>query len=164
MMEKAGIVRRVMGVAAVVALGMLMACDTKPDEAPSQAMYNQFDRDWQYWMAQYPEAAASFGVPGGEGRWTDLSNEAIATRATYVRESLERIKFVDRATLSAADQLNYDLYRDLLETAVEGLDLQNDAFPPPYMWISAAAWALAAAVIGFLYFISREREFAVRLV
>jgi teichoic acid transport system permease protein len=42
--------------------------------------------------------------------------------------------------------------------------LQNDAFPPTYMWISAAAWALAAAVIGFLYFISREREFAVRLV
>ena len=42
--------------------------------------------------------------------------------------------------------------------------LQNDAFPPPYMWISAAVWALAAAVIGFLYFISREREFAVRLV
>jgi len=42
--------------------------------------------------------------------------------------------------------------------------LQNDAFPTPYMWISAAVWALAAAVIGFLYFISREREFAVRLV
>src|SRR4029450_11277914 len=42
--------------------------------------------------------------------------------------------------------------------------LQNDAFPPTYMWISAAVWALAAAVIGFLYFISREREFAVRLV
>jgi ABC-type polysaccharide/polyol phosphate export permease len=42
--------------------------------------------------------------------------------------------------------------------------LQNDAFPPLFMWISAAVWALAAAVIGFLYFISREREFAVRLV
>jgi teichoic acid transport system permease protein len=42
--------------------------------------------------------------------------------------------------------------------------LQNDAYPTPYMWISAAVWALAAAVIGFLYFISREREFAVRLV
>ena len=34
--------------------------------------------------------------------------------------------------------------------------LQNDAFPTPYMWISAAVWALAAAVIGFLYFISRS--------
>jgi uncharacterized membrane protein len=32
------------------------------------------------------------------------------------------------------------------------------------MWISAAVWAIAAVVIGFLYFISREREFAVRLV
>jgi teichoic acid transport system permease protein len=42
--------------------------------------------------------------------------------------------------------------------------LQNDAFPTPYMWISAAVWALVAAVVGFLYFISREREFAVRLV
>jgi hypothetical protein len=32
------------------------------------------------------------------------------------------------------------------------------------MWISSAVWALVAAVIGFLYFVSREREFAVRLV
>jgi hypothetical protein len=32
------------------------------------------------------------------------------------------------------------------------------------MWISAAVWAVAAAVIGFLYFISREHEFAIRLV
>jgi teichoic acid transport system permease protein len=42
--------------------------------------------------------------------------------------------------------------------------LQNDSFPPTYMWISSAVSALVAAVIGFLYFISREREFAVRLV
>src|SRR5215212_6091829 len=42
--------------------------------------------------------------------------------------------------------------------------LQNDSFPTPYMWISAALWAIAASVIGFLFFISREREFAVRLV
>ena len=42
--------------------------------------------------------------------------------------------------------------------------LQNDAFPPTYMRISSAVWALVAAVIGFLYFISREREFAVCLV
>jgi hypothetical protein len=32
------------------------------------------------------------------------------------------------------------------------------------MWIPAAVRALVAAVIGFFYFISREREFAVRLV
>lgn len=111
------------------ALGMSMACGAKPAGAPSQAMYDQFDRDWQYWMAQYPETAAALGVPGGEGRWTDYSRDAITARATYVRESLDRFKFIDRATLGEADQLNYDLYRQMLETAVEGLDLQNDAIP-----------------------------------
>lgn len=117
------------GVVAVVAVAVSIACGQAQSGAPSQAMYDQFDRDWQYWMAQYPEAAAALGVPGGEGRWTDYSREAIAARATYVRESLDRIKFVDRATLGEADQLNLDLYRQMLETAVEGLDFHNDAVP-----------------------------------
>ncbi len=124
------IVRVAVGLIVVAAVGVsIAACGSTPSGSPAQPMYDQFDRDWQYWMAQHPEVAVSLGVPGGEGRWTDYSADAIATRATYVRESLERIKFVDRATLGEADQLNYDLYRQLLETAVEGLDLQNDAIP-----------------------------------
>ena len=42
--------------------------------------------------------------------------------------------------------------------------IQEGRYPPSYMWLSSAAWALAVAVIGFLFFMSREREFAVRLV
>ena len=42
--------------------------------------------------------------------------------------------------------------------------LQADRFPPTYVWFASAAWAGGAAIVGFLYFISREREFAVRLV
>ena len=41
--------------------------------------------------------------------------------------------------------------------------LQDEVVPPAYMWVAAAAWAVGAVIIGFLYFISREREFAVRL-
>jgi uncharacterized protein (DUF885 family) len=122
-------IRWSMGMLVVAALGASLACGSAPAGAPSQAMYDQFDRDWQYWMTQYPEVAAGFGVPGGESRWTDYSRDAITTRATYLRESLDRFKFVDRSTLGAADQLNYDLYRQMLETAVEGLDFQNDAIP-----------------------------------
>lgn len=114
---------------AVILTGMAIAACGKEPGAVSQPLYDQFDRDWQYWMAQYPEVAAGLGVPGGEGRWTDYSAEAISTRATYLRESLDRVKFVDRASLGEPDQLNYDLYRQMLETAVEGLDLQNDAIP-----------------------------------
>ncbi len=42
--------------------------------------------------------------------------------------------------------------------------VQENRIPPAYMWVSSAAWALVAAMLGFLFFISREREFAVRLV
>ncbi|HYP44019.1 MAG TPA: ABC transporter permease [Propionibacteriaceae bacterium] len=42
--------------------------------------------------------------------------------------------------------------------------IQEGRFPPGYMWWASAGWALVAAVLGFVFFISREREFAVRLV
>jgi len=35
--------------------------------------------------------------------------------------------------------------------------------PPLSMWLSAVAWAVASFALGSLFFISREREFAVRL-
>ena len=41
--------------------------------------------------------------------------------------------------------------------------LQGESIPPTWMWLAAAGWAVAAVVIGFLFFVSREREFAVRL-
>ncbi len=41
--------------------------------------------------------------------------------------------------------------------------IQVGQMPPLYMWITAAAWALGVAIIGFLFFVSRERDFAVRL-
>lgn len=42
--------------------------------------------------------------------------------------------------------------------------LQKSHWPDPYLWITSAAWAIAAVVIGFLFFISRERDFAVRVL
>jgi len=41
--------------------------------------------------------------------------------------------------------------------------IQGGGYPPASIWAWSAAWALAAAALGFLFFISREREFAVRL-
>lgn len=114
---------------ALLAVLLVAGCSSPPSGSPAQPLYDQFDRDWQYWMAQHPEVAASLGVSGGEGRWTDYSRDAITARETYVRESLDRIRFVDRAVLEERDQLNYDLYLQMLETAVEGLDFHNDAIP-----------------------------------
>src|SRR5207244_6073457 len=40
-----------------------------------------------------------------------------------------RLKTIGREQLDSEDQTNYDLYRDLLETAVNGLEFHNDAIP-----------------------------------
>ena len=42
--------------------------------------------------------------------------------------------------------------------------LQEGRMPLDYMWWASAAWAIGTAAVGFLFFMSREREFAVRLV
>jgi uncharacterized protein (DUF885 family) len=39
------------------------------------------------------------------------------------------LRGIERGSLEAADQLNYDLYLDMLETAIAGLGFENDALP-----------------------------------
>jgi uncharacterized protein (DUF885 family) len=95
----------------------------------SEALKAQLDEDWKYWMTQYPEQATAFGYPGQNMRWTDYSRVAIDGRADYLRKSFNRLKGVDRAQLAIDEQVNYDLYRDLLQTAVNGLEFHNDAIP-----------------------------------
>src|SRR5262245_11206921 len=95
---------------------LAMACVAQAPTSPSTTFRSQLDDDWRYWMAQYPELATQFGVPGHNDRWTDYSAAAIDARAKYLRESLTRLSTVARAQLDAADQLNYDLYKELLET------------------------------------------------
>src|SRR5215475_281334 len=102
---------------------LMMGCTT---ESP---LHKQLDDDWKYWMTQYPEAATAFGYPGQNTRWTDYSQASIDARADYLKKSLDRLKGINRNELSAADQINYDLYLDLLETAVKGLEFHNDAMP-----------------------------------
>lgn len=44
-----------------------------------------------------------------------------------------------------------------------GEALQDGTFPALSIWLEAIGWAVAAAVIGFGFFMSRERDFAVRI-
>jgi uncharacterized protein (DUF885 family) len=96
---------------------------------PDDAFRAQLEEDWKYWMTQYPEFATIAGYPGQNARWTDYSQTAIDARTAYLRTSLERLSATARDRLAPDQQLNYDLYRDLLQTAVEGLQFHNDAIP-----------------------------------
>jgi len=109
----------------------LVGCAVQaPDSGgASDRWRSQLDEDWKYWMAEYPELATAVGYPDHNARWTDYSPKAIAARADYLRRSAQRLANFDRASLSPADQLSYDLYRGLLQTAIAGLEFHNDALP-----------------------------------
>src|SRR5262245_15744026 len=47
-------------------------------------LWKLFDISWQYVMTEFPEWATSVGYPGQNGRWTDMSRQAIARRKREV--------------------------------------------------------------------------------
>jgi uncharacterized protein (DUF885 family) len=113
--------------AAVSLVAFAVVAAQKPSAA--DGLRRVFEEDWKYWMTQYPETATAIGYPGQDARWTDYSPDAITARAAYLRGTLPRLAAIDRAGLGAADRLDYDLYREMVETAIEGLTFSNDAMP-----------------------------------
>lgn len=114
-------------------LVMPMLAFAQTSSSPSEAargLRAYLDEDWKRWMQDYPEAATSVGFPGQNRRWTDDSPEGMETRVRHLHESLAQLKSISRDVLPAEEQLNYDLYRELLETAEEGLQF-GDA-PAPF--------------------------------
>jgi uncharacterized protein (DUF885 family) len=114
----------------LVLVALAAGCGRTPSPmAMTDIMRAQFNDDWKYWMEQYPESATLLGYPGQNARWTDYSQPAIDARNDYLKKSLERFSAIDRTALAPEDHVNYDLYRELLDTAVKGLDFHNDAAP-----------------------------------
>jgi uncharacterized protein (DUF885 family) len=113
----------------LLVLPLAFACARDDSAATRAAFKAQLDDEWKYWMEQYPETATLLGYPGQNARWTDYSRAAIDARSAYLKQSLERVRSLNRAHLDTRDQLNYDLYLDLLQTAVDGLRFHNDAMP-----------------------------------
>ncbi|HEY6127987.1 MAG TPA: DUF885 domain-containing protein [Candidatus Acidoferrum sp.] len=96
--------------------------------------------DWKSWMELYPELATEVGYPGQNRRWADDSRQGIETRKAHLAASLQKLKTFSRDSLPASEQLNYDLYRELLETAEQGLQYGDDPMPfrnvvPASLWM-----------------------------
>ncbi|MGH7623189.1 MAG: DUF885 domain-containing protein, partial [Gemmatimonadaceae bacterium] len=86
----------------------------------SVRLHELFKLDWDYRNTEYPEFATYTGYKGQNGRWTDQSMEAIARRKMELQDPIAVMASIDRASLSADDQLNYDLFKRRADDAVDG--------------------------------------------
>jgi hypothetical protein len=73
--------------------------------------------------------ATAVGFPGQSRRWTDESPAGFDARVKHLRASLATLQQFNRGSLPSSEQLNFDLYHELLETAVQGLPFGDDPMP-----------------------------------
>jgi uncharacterized protein (DUF885 family) len=85
----------------------------------TRALNTLFDAEWEWTMRENPTFASTLGDRRFNDRWPDASLEAIERRQQHRLQTLARLKTIDRARLSPADQLNYDLFRKDLENDIQ---------------------------------------------
>ncbi|MEY2501819.1 MAG: hypothetical protein QOI07_2153 [Verrucomicrobiota bacterium] len=94
-----------------------------------KALNEFFEAEWNYEMEQSPARASSMGDRRWNDRWGDQSLEAIHKREQHDVDTLARLKKFDRAQLSPADQLNYDLFKKDLEQEIDGSRFRSYLMP-----------------------------------
>jgi len=86
----------------------------------SARLHALFALDWEYTNVDSPEIATVVGYPGQDERWTDYSLAAIRRRRDELSDRLLVLRSIDRAHLSDADQLSFDVFARNARENVEG--------------------------------------------
>ena len=115
---------------AVPSLSVAQTSTASPTQAGAVLQFRAYlEQDWKRWMHEYPEMASDIGFPEESRRWDDHSPAGLASREAHLRESLKTLQQINRGALPAGERLNYDLYRELLQSAIEGLQYGDDPLP-----------------------------------
>lgn len=92
-------------------------------------LHRLFDEEWERGLKDSPESATFFGDARYNDRWTDWSAAAIAARDAADRAVLAKLARIPRAKLPAAEQVNYDLFRQRYEVAVAFQRFHTEQLP-----------------------------------
>ncbi len=95
----------------------------------AESLHEFFERAWQADLADNPLRASSLGDRRFNDLWPDLSAEAIAASHASDRRFLDELKGFDRAALTAAEQLNYDLFDQTYTRRVENFRFRGFLTP-----------------------------------
>jgi uncharacterized protein (DUF885 family) len=85
----------------------------------TKALHELFAAEWDYKLEQYPTWASRLGDRRWNDRWGDESLEAIDRRNRHYNEVLTQLRSIERADLSPADRLNYDLFQKDYENEIQ---------------------------------------------
>ncbi|HET9209712.1 MAG TPA: DUF885 domain-containing protein [Thermoanaerobaculia bacterium] len=93
---------------------------TRGQGSESERLKRFFDLYWRTRMLAAPELATYIGYPGLDDRLGDISPETIELAKRIARDERAALASIDRARLSSAEQVNYDLALWRVEEGIEG--------------------------------------------
>ena len=102
---------------------------TEPSATPateSERLHRLFDANWESRLGETPEFATYIGFPGHNDRWSDFSPAGIERRHSLAWEQLKTAQSIDRSRLTAAEQIDLDLFIRRLATQVEGFRFPSE--------------------------------------
>jgi uncharacterized protein (DUF885 family) len=103
---------------------------TNPNQtAAAKELYRLFDAEWNWRLQESPTFASYLGDRRFNDRWNDASLTAIENRQKHRVETLEKLKKIDRAGLSAADKLNFDLFEKEYAEDIEAFQYKRYLLP-----------------------------------
>ncbi|MDW8263487.1 MAG: DUF885 domain-containing protein [Phycisphaerales bacterium] len=117
-------IRRIASITGILLLLAAAPASAEPPTpySPAARLHALFDAEWDWTMQENPTWASSLGDRRWNDRWPDVSPAAHERRQAHRKATLEQLQTVDRAALSPADQLNYDLFQDQLSRAIEDFE------------------------------------------
>jgi uncharacterized protein (DUF885 family) len=107
--------------------------ESKGQQSEAERLHALFRAHWTYTLDEYPELATYTGDPGRNHRWTDHSLEAYERRNREMEVPARVLATIDRAALSPADQVHYDLFRRNVEESLEGRRFKGEYMPVTQM-------------------------------
>ena len=97
--------------------------------APDAALHRLFHAEWDRAMREDPLTASDLGDRRFNALWPDRSLAAIARAAGEDRAALAALARIDRAALSPADQVSYDMFRWQREDSLDSHHFHEYLFP-----------------------------------
>lgn len=118
-----------MRILAAIAFFGTFVCVAVAQESAPVAFRSLLDAHWEWTLREDPVAASQLGDRRFNDQWKDMSLEAIDRRQVEQQQFLRQLRSIDSAQLTAADQLNYDLFRRRLEDATDGHRFRDYLMP-----------------------------------
>ncbi|MCZ6559693.1 MAG: DUF885 domain-containing protein [Gammaproteobacteria bacterium] len=114
----------------IAAAAALLAGQPNYANADATADLNQlFEDSWERTLRENPTFASSLGDLRYNRKWPDMSLAGIALSHADDRRTLARLKQIDRSALSAADQINYELFMRQTEDQIKSYRFRRFLLP-----------------------------------